>query len=497
MFTTPDGLQQLKKKYPKVHAAFIMRTAGLMKSKSIENDVWWRLGDAKKVSDALIKQMNAENGLRTQSWSDFQVKHLMDYIAATIELAARGAKMHAYTKVLDYVRLMGNTGVMINMSLIPKASYNGKLEYDPVEGINYEEAVKLREMFPETAGTICIGIRPNQIRQLMEDMTVDYIIPYHRSGASPVIRERMHIPEWDDFQGNQSEKKLSGEAAEENAKKYGVKLLSESDPNWHKGPKFSDWFDLKKAKQAQKRLGTKGKYGVMTGGYMAMQQAAENYKKICAERGLQPKFSYGVNERGESLDVSDAPNYWKVLIDRKMVNNKTGGIIEQKAIKPVFDMDTVQKILDDELERYPQVKADQDEALNRVVDSFLKGDVNGNMSADEVAKALQKPIENLAEVAATGSQNQMAGPREDWALAADITEQVKKELVGYDGITEAEIDDWLDPDAYFRANGGSLFYRPEEVMDELYALTQEKPGKKANVYRLMDRVLRTMRPVME
>lgn len=406
-FTTPEGLQDLaKSKYRDVFNAFVLKVSAASKSKGIENDTWWRAGDSQAIGDLLIKQMNAENGLRTQSWSDFTVKHLMDYIAATIELSTRGAKQHAYTKVLDYVDLMGNTGLMINMSLIPARDYNGKLEYDDVEGINYKEALKMREKFPDTAGTICIGITVDQVHQLLESMEIDYVIPYHSSGMSKDTRKLMHIPAWENFQDYQSEKKLSGSAARENARKYGVELLSESDPLWHQGPSFSEWFDLGKAKATAKRVGKTGKYGVMTGGYAAMQEAAENYKRICAQRGLAPKFSYG--SAAFDADFSKDAGYWKLLIDRKMVNNKTGEIIEQRALKPIFKFETVERILNDELKRYGRVKADQDEAIQRVTRAFLTGDVKAGMSSDEIAKVMQKPVDNIPITNITQNAAQMS-----------------------------------------------------------------------------------------
>lgn len=388
-FTTPEGLQDLAKNHREIFNAFVLKVSAASKSKGIENDTWWRAGDSRNVGDALIEQMNAENGLRTQSWSDFQVKHLMDYIAATIEMSTRGAKQHAYTKVIDYVELMGKTGVMINMSLIPTREFNGKLEYDDIEGFVYKEALRLRDKFPDTAGTICIGMEVEQIRQLLESDVIDYVIPYHQSGMSKDTRKAMHIPAWKDFQNYQGEKKLSGAAAKANAAKYGVTLLSESDPKWHEAPAYSEWFDLKAAREIAKQTGKRGKYGVMTGGYEAMRQAAENYKRICAERGLAPKFSYG------EADFSGEANYWKLLIDRKMVNNKTGDIIEQKAIKPNFDIDTIDRILNDELDRYGTVKADQEEAIERVTRAFLSGDVKGGMSSEQIAKAMQKPVDNV------------------------------------------------------------------------------------------------------
>ena len=388
-FTTPEGLQDLAKHDRDIFNAFVLKVSAASKSKSIEDDVWWRAGDAKEISDKLIQEMNKQNGLRTQSWSDFQVKHLMDYIAATIELSTRQAKMHGYTKVPDYVRLMGNTGVMINMSLIPTRDFNGTLEYDPVEGINADEAMELREQFPDTAGTICIGVNNDQILLLLSDDGIDYVIPYHKSGMSKEVRAKMNIPGWDDYEDYQGEKTLKGAEAQKNAKRFGVELLSEDDPNWHEKPVFSDWFDLAAARKTQQRAGTSGEHGVMTGGYAAMKEAADRYLQMCAERGLAPKFSYG------KADFADADGYWKLLIDRKMINNKTGEMIEQKAIQPTFDMDTIQQILDDELERYGPVKADQDEAIQRVTEAFISGRVKGGMTAEQIKEAMQQPVDNV------------------------------------------------------------------------------------------------------
>lgn len=398
-FVTPKGLENLIKTYPDLFEAYASYIVNATHSKGIENDTWWRAGDSKNIGDTLIANMNAENGLRSQSWSDFQVIHLLDYIAATIELSTRKAKMQAYTKVPDFVELMGNTGEMINLSLIPTRNFNGTLEFDSVEGMAFEESLRLRDKYHATTGTIAIGIGNKQIQMLLESMDIDYVIPYHRSGMSKAVRKAMHIPTWDEYENHQSEKNLSRDDAKRQAKKYGAKLLSESDSNYQKHPNFSDWFDITEARQIAKMENAnpsdkamQKKYGVMYGGYMAMQNAANNYLKLCAERGISPKFSY----EGKDFTVED--NYWKLLIDRKMVDNVTGEVIEQQAVKPIFDQNEILRILNDELERYPTVKADQDYATRKVAEHFLSGNIKGGMSAEAIARAMKKPMDNVAKV---------------------------------------------------------------------------------------------------
>ena len=397
-FTSPEGLENLAKNYPSLFDAYTSYVRNATKSKGIENDTWWRAGDSMQIGDVLIANMNRENGLRSQSWSDFQVIHILDYIASTIELATRETKEQAYTKVPDYAELMGNTGVMINLSLIPTAKFNGTLDYDSVEGIDYKRALELRDKYHATVGTICIGVDNVQIKMLLGDITIDYVIPYHKSGMSAAIRKLMHIPTWSQYEEYQSEKNLSRAEAEEQAKKYGVKLLDASDPNYHKGTSFSEWFDIKEAQQIAKMENAnpsdkakQKKYGVMYGGYMAMQNAANNYLKLCAERGISPKFSH------EKADFTAEENYWKLLIDRKMVDNITGEVIEQQTIKPIFDEKEVMRILNDELERYPKVKADQDYAIRKVTEGMLSGEIKGGMSAKDIAKVMQTPVDNVTK----------------------------------------------------------------------------------------------------
>ena len=397
-FTSPEGLENLAKNHKDLFDAYTSYIRNATKSKGIEADTWWRAGDSASISDTLIANMNAENGLRSQSWSDFQVIHLLDYIAATIELSTRKAKMQVYSKVADYVELMGNTGQMINISLIPSREFSGSLDYDSTEGMEYKKALELRNKYHATAGTICIGINNTQIQMLLADGNIDYVIPYHRSGMAKSIRKAMHIPTWSEYENYQSESELDRKSAEEQAKKYGVKLLDESDPNYHKHSTFSEWFDLKVAQQIAKMENAtpsnkemQKKYGVMYGGYMAMQNAADTYLKLCAERGIAPKFS------NENANFTAEDNYWKLLIDRKMVDNVTGEIIEQQAVKPVFDQSEVLRILNDELERYPGVKADQEYATRKVVQGFLSGNVKGGMSSQAIAKVMQTPVDNVTK----------------------------------------------------------------------------------------------------
>ena len=494
-FTTPEGLENLAKNHYEIFNAYTSYVRNATKSKAVENDTWFRAGDTAAIGDKLIANMNTENGLRSQSWSDFQVIHLLDYIAATIELSTRGAKEQVYTKVPDFVKLMHGTNAMINLSLIPAKEYNGKLEYDKVEGMAFDIAMKLREKYPDVAGTICIGIANEQIQKLLASEDIDYVIPYHSSALNKHLRKAMDIPTWEDYQSYQTEKQIS----EAEAKAKGVEIDKE---NWHKAPSFSEWFDLKTAKQIAKSA-KHGKYGVMTGAYMAMQNAADNYKRLCAERGLLPKFSYG------KADFSNEENYWKLLIDRKMINQETGEIIEQKPLTPIFNLDEITEIMDDAIAQYPTVSKHQDAATEVVTKLFVEGKVRGDMSAEEIYSAVEKAVReetdnttvyNILESVKDLDDGRMYSA-EDTDIEETLFDSVNeycKELAriykdGYaEGKTEEEID--READEFTRVHNARLAAQFGTIKQG------EKPAREVEVTKRTskeEKVSQTVRTILE
>ena len=81
-----------------------------------------------------------------------------------------GLMSQAYTKVPEFARVFGGTGVKINLSLVTKGvDKNGKLIFDDVEGMPHEEAFRIREMYGENVGTILVGRDDATIRAAMAD----------------------------------------------------------------------------------------------------------------------------------------------------------------------------------------------------------------------------------------------------------------------------------------------------------------------------------------
>lgn len=359
VFLSAQSLHDLMDEHPMVYDAFTTYVRNATKSKAQETRVPWRPGDSQKISDALIRRMNAENGLRMQSWSDYEVVNTLDYMTAMMELSARGAKVQTYTKVPDFVRLMGRTGAMINLSLIAKGDgvdADGNLLFDGREGMGIEDAEKLRLEYPGTAGTIIVGISDEHILAALKDDRIDYVIPYHTSGMSKEMRARAGILHWTDYESSQSEKGKG------------------------KAPSFSEW--------AKPRKGDD-----LSDGAAFMKTASERYLALCHERGLTPKFSQFLEANGDgSYSLrADAENYWKLLIDRKMVDNVTGGYIEQQAVKPVFDEQAVKDILGREL--VSEAAKQNAKAADIVVDEFLRGEIE--VSDETIEKVRQMEDSHL------------------------------------------------------------------------------------------------------
>lgn len=327
-YLTAGNLADLSEKHPEIYKAYTAFIRTATRSKSLETDEPYYYGDSKRdngngiiVSDSFIEAVNRENGMRFSSWSDWRIQHMLDFITAVIDLSVRGAAMHGYTKFADEVRVLGKTGMMFNMSGVAGTqtglNEDGTLNFSDTESINIDEAIALREELPETAGLQCIGVSKEHILALLRSDIIDYVIPYHTSGLNATLRRMGDIYGWMDFTSTQH-------ALEDKSIKKESAIDQE---NWHIEPVFSEFF-----------------VGYDTGldGVEAMRQSADNYIRMCRERGLIPKFNEFANE----------PGYWKLLIDRKMVNQKTNTLIQQKPVTPEFDFDVIKGIVDKYVKGY-------------------------------------------------------------------------------------------------------------------------------------------------
>ena len=402
-YLTAANLAKLAEEHPVIYDAYTATIRAATRSKSLEADIPYYYGDsARAVSDDFIASVNRENGMRFSSWSDFQIQHMLDMMTAVIELSTRHCAMHGYTKFLEQVRIFGKTGMMFNMSGVPNGTglkADGSLDFSATESVlvhgqNGEyDAIQAREDFPETAGLQCIGISADHIQALLDSDIIDYIIPYHTSGLNATLRRMAQISNWDDFTTFQN-------AKVDSSIKFDPSIHDRS--TWHKEPVFSEFFSAAKQKSNGYRAGEKG--------VVTMRRAAELYKQMCRERGMMPKFSWGSAK--VDADFSSDPNYWKLLIDRKMINQKTGALIEQKPVRPNFDFDLIERMVQAEVDAYDPtlqdraldyVRAHMDELPQRIADLKKAGAVKKATTSKKMSKAA-KTLQ-AGPVAAVGAGN--------------------------------------------------------------------------------------------
>ena len=290
----------VKRDHPLVYEAYLnfMNKRGQAKPKLLETRAEYK-GEILKhfKRKNYVASRNAAGGLRLQSFSDFEVPHMIDMMQIVMDMSRVGLKSQAYTKVPAFAEVFGNTGVKINLSLISKGSgldADGNLIFDDVEGMNHKEAFKLREKFSKNVGTILVGKNDAHIIAAMADPRIDFIIPFHKSSWKESLYESLGLTGYEDFTDTQNEKYIDKSRGE----------IKNFDP--------SEYWDFSKSGD----------------------ENAQIYLKKCREDGRIPKFPQFQGYEG----------YWKLLIDFKMYDNNGVGS-PQEVVHPTFEMDAAEKIL--------------------------------------------------------------------------------------------------------------------------------------------------------
>ena len=289
----------VKRDHPLVYEAYLnfMNARGQAKPKLLETRAEYKGEILKhfKVKSAVTSRNNA-GGLRLQSFSDFEVPHLIDMMQIVMDMSRVGLKSQAYTKVPAFAEVFGDTGVKINLSLIAKGDgldANGNLIFDDVEGINHKEAFKLRDKYSKNVGTILVGKTDAHIIAAMADPRIDYIIPFHKSSWKESLYDALGLTGYADYTDYQNEKPINKD-----------RTIKNFDP--------SEYWDFSK-----------------TG-----DENAQIYLQKCREDGRIPKFP----------QFQGYPGYWKLLIDFKMYDNDGIGS-PQEVVRPTFNTEASERIL--------------------------------------------------------------------------------------------------------------------------------------------------------
>lgn len=396
--TTSDGLEELRKNHPEAYESFTsaMRAKGSANPKVVQLRTDYR-GDIDTMTPGEVQKVIDIGGLRIQSFSDFEVPHLIDMMQAILDMTAKGLTSQAYTKVPAFAAVFGDTGIKINLSEIGKDTGisidNGltfdeiatmpydeakelvHLLYDDIEGMPHDQAIALRNQYSKNVGTILVGMNDAHIIAAMADGEVDFIIPFHKSGWSQDELNKMPVlNSYDDYTNTQNERIIIGKKTKKETGK-GQKAVD----NWiaKNGDKYKDYkvteegngkytitytdgYETESFQKHKERTGEKlGNFEpVGANQYWDFskngQENAEAYLEMCKKEGRIPKFSQFLVDNGDgsfSLPQGDdfrstaiREGYWKTLIDFKMYDNEGNGS-EQTVVTPNVNMDAARDVL--------------------------------------------------------------------------------------------------------------------------------------------------------
>ena len=305
-FLTSTGIERLAVENPEMYKG-VRKLFGGTQMKIPEARTEYR-GDILKLTAATVDSMNQFSGLRWQSWSDFELPHLLDAMQAIGDMSIKGLKGQAYTKQVNFARIFAPTGMMINMSLIPKGmgfDSKGNLAWDETQSFPVKEAMKLRKKYPNL-GTIAIGVSDKHIRALLKDPTIDYVIPYHKSGLSELNMAKLGMEGWTDYTDVQSF--TTQEGGETNDKIF-----------------IAEWkADRKRLAELEKERGILSPFQAMT--------HLQGYEKLLTDRRI-----YGLDGRYQEQDPVST-NF-----DMVEVQNALNTYVKEGGTKVKADADVVKQ----------------------------------------------------------------------------------------------------------------------------------------------------------
>ena len=364
---TATGQERIRSEHPEVYEAYekYMNKLAQRKPKLYQLATEYQGEIRKKFKGkGSVEEKNKNGGMRLQSFSDFEIIHLIDCMQAIMDMSEVGLAGQAYTKVPDFAWALGDTGLKINLSLIAKGvDANGNIILDETEGMTRSDAEALRKRYPKNDGTILVVFNDAQLRAAMKNDFIDFIIPFHRSQWNSAQYEALGLPQGaKDYTPWQNESYI-----EPVYNKTGKKQRPENYmPN--------EYWDY----------GRSGK------------ENAEKYLRMCSENNRKPKFSFLLDKGADGAYHLKADGstdgYWKLLIDFKMYDNVGNGS-PQMPVSPKFNMEECERMLRDYTGGHAAFPV-----ANDVVDQFVETYKESNPGARFQLKSARELEQEVREL---------------------------------------------------------------------------------------------------
>lgn len=474
---------------------------------------------ASKGEQSLAEYLYTIAGVRMQSFSDFQIQNIYDYLQMVADLAARKVPAHAYTKEISFAKLLGMTGIKVNLSvmfdidpmvdkahagltklnkLVHRGEYakvvledeHGKWVYNIgdyqtqklfaeaypdeakrfLQSIGFGDAVKLQSSpgYSSNCGIIGVGYSDLGIFAMLNDNRIRYIIPYHASSLPAEIKLATHIALGTDYTPYQNNMKIK-EIVDRNGKKVnwtikeaykrlgsGQAVINELNDNI----RTEGW--VVTTSKAQTGHGT---YKL----YEDLQQTndprktASNFMDWCIGNSTLPLF----------YQFASHENYYKLIYDYNVYDCVTEEYAPQQAVTNT----------------YPTMVDGQVQPGN-VTDGgfdaeYLKGTIDKQMAfMDEYSRNLDEDLEQMADNLESGTLFSFRGKNKD-GIEVYETSEATMNLTWADRVSQYEkmlSTDFVGRTARFERNGHIYYaqFDPDSAGKVLYGEKgMSKAGKKA------------------
>ena len=293
--------------------------------------------ELKNVDQATRDYINGMGGLRMHSTNDFRIDYVFDYFQFLADMAAAKMFGHTYTKSPEFVRIFGNSGYKINMSIAAYQDENGVIRPNVDEGFDWNEAKELRRLFPH-AGTMLMATSDEQLQMALDSDWIDMVIPFHHSGLPKAVWGNMRL--WTDYTSVQNEEFFNTKDRIAMLTEAGVEVPKRATPeeveeifNEHFGivVKFGD-----NGKRVKPHFlpGPTIVNGVNIPGH---NNDHKLYLELCKQWGVKPRFQ-GIKVKdntpeggGREVDITEHPRYMILVKETARTNSP------QTAIQFNFD----------------------------------------------------------------------------------------------------------------------------------------------------------------
>lgn len=416
---------------------------------------------AKKADTSLAEYLYSIAGVRMQSFSDFQVQNIYDYLQMVADLAAKKLPAHAYTKEISFAKLLGMTGIKVNLSVmfdidptvdaahagltrripfIHKGEYakvvlhdeqgdwvynvgdyqtqRAFAEADPdadlrfLQSIGFADAVKLQttEGYSANCGIIGVGYSDLHILAMLDDNRIRYVIPYHASSLPADIKVATNIALGTDYTPYQNTMKIDS-IVDKNGKKVewsvkeayrrlgsGKAVLAELNAKIK-----SEGWEVK-TKKAQNGHGTFGLYEDL-GKTRDPRKTAENFMDWCAGNGSLPLF----------YQFASHANYYKLLYDYNVYDCVSEQYAPQTAVTNTYPAGDAAK---------PTNAADA-----RLDTTYLTGVIDKQMSfMDRYGQNLDRDLDVIASKVERGDMSGRRDALPEWGKIVDAKTVTEKDV---------------------------------------------------------------------